>query len=66
MLKKAIESALLAAQSSRQGAKVPPQPQTIEKIMIDLGFMSIHGNLTAKGAAERDKIARRREDEAFG
>ncbi len=65
-MKEAIESALLAAQSSRQGAKVPAQAQVIEKAMIESDLMTIFGNLTAKGAQERDRIMTRRLDEAFG
>ena len=66
MMKEQIESALLAAQGSRAGAPVPPQPRGVRQMLIENGLMTEHGNLTASGAQARDTIMTRRLDEAFG
>lgn len=62
MMKEQIESALLAAQGSYAGARVPACPQSL----IDAGYATENGHLTERGARKRAFVARRREDEAFG
>ena len=61
-MREQIESALLAAQGSRAGAKVPQCPQAL----IDAGYATASGNLTERGARKRDYVMARRIYEAFG
>jgi len=63
-LSRNAESALLSAKD-RAGSKVTGDPWAVDHLKVE-GLVSADGNLTAKGHLERRKVARRREDEAFG
>ena len=63
-ISRAAQDALLAARN-RAGSPVTAEEAQLAHLKQE-GLVSRNGNLTAKGHIERMKIARRREDEAFG
>jgi hypothetical protein len=60
-LSKQAEAILLAAPG-----KVGGKTSTTGGELLEQKLITGNGNLTVKGYVERDKIARRKEDEAFG
>lgn len=60
----AARSALLAAQSRRQGAKVTADPVVVTEL-FDLGLVGAGDGLTRTGTIAREKLLREAEDAAF-
>lgn len=61
----AARSALLAAQSRRQGAKVTADPVVVTEL-FDLGLVAKGDGLTRKGTIAREKLQAQALEAAFG